>query len=215
MKAITKLIEKLENPNKVVIFGIDYFEGLRFKEICYNSNEHVVEIVVDGFTIKVDLQQAWVIGNPPEHNVFRDSLIDINGTPRVALKDEFHKNLLRHIESYTPELYFKLAPTKKLDSKAYRVIDVQLGKDFITCHFINISSDKREFSIAIKKGWFEIEHFDGVEPFYIYNYFGCAPKSKMNSAILTLFLKLYKYSLQNQLDFEAEAFTKLLLEISK
>lgn len=216
MKAIQKLIEKLENPNNVLILGVDYFEGLRLKEIKYNSNEHVIEVVVDDFMIKVDTEQSWVIGTPnKEYNVFRDSYIEVNGKDRVALKDEFHKALLDYIQKLTPEIYFKLAPTKKLDHRAYYMKDNQVDNTWIVCHFININTNKREFTILIKDGHLNIDINQGVEPYYIYNYFGCAPKAKIDSKVLHSFLKLYKESLKNTHELEAEIFTKLLLQISK
>lgn len=163
------MLEKLQNPNAVVVFGVDRFHDIPFSEIAYNVCEEVIELHIDGQEsyIKTNLRNAWACGMGrylKDKPIFYDKkYIEIGKDFKMLMKEEYHEELLKYLENNFPDVYYQLDSEIPIKPKYYSLQDDRIiigdSDEELIFAFTHETNNFYNFEVSLRYG--EV---------YIYNY---------------------------------------------
>ena len=201
------MLEKLQNPNAVVVFGVDKFHDIPFSEIKYNGNEEVLEIYIDGQEsyIKVNLRNAWACGMGrylKDKPIFYDKkYIEVGKDLKILMKEEYHKELLKYLENNFPDVYYRLDNEIVIKPEEYSLEDdrIMIGNsdEELIFVFIHETNKSYNFEVSLRHGEIYIYNYHKDFLNKILRYFNIDHKlSKVNRITLIGLLRLLKEAIK-------------------
>lgn len=201
------MLEKLQNPNAVVVFGVDKFHDIPFSEIKYNGNEEVLEIYIDGQEsyIKVNLRNAWACGMGrylKDKPIFYDKkYIEVGKDLKILMKEEYHKELLKYLENNFPDIYYRLDTDIVIEPKEYYLQDDRIligdSDEELIFAFAHETNKSYNFEVSLRHGEIYIYNYHKDFLNKILRYFNIDHKlSKVNRITLIGLLRLLKEAMR-------------------